>query len=146
MWKNKANDLQLLEGFLSNLKIFQHLKEERWEQVEESVQMSNLPGSPSEDWIIPPDENKIRHVLNQDSDYTELVKNLSIQVNDVKKLAAFIGFNTHHKLDWIRFSDPLIGNSALEDATKCAQKLIEACKNTSYFWKNLVHLVTKKPG
>ena len=128
MWKKKEDDLKLLEAFSSDLRTFQNLKEERWEQIEESVQMSNQPGSPSEDWIIPPDENKVRHVLNQDPDYVELVKNLSIQVNKVKEVAKFIHFNTHHKLDWLRFSDPLIGNSALEDAVKCVRKLTEACK------------------
>lgn len=110
-------------SLLQDLERFQHLKRERWEQIEESIQMSNRPGEPTEDWIIPPDEDVVRHALEEDRDYVLLKASILEKIPLVKKSAKEAGFNTHHELDWIKFTDPLIGTAALEDAIQCLKRL-----------------------
>lgn len=108
---------------LSDLKRFQNLKKERWDQLEDSIQMANRLGTPSEDWIIPPDEKKVERVLRDDPDYVQLrdsiVKLLPIVIDN----SAHQGFDLKHRLDWIKFTDPLIGTSAIEDAIETLTEL-----------------------
>lgn len=109
---------------LAYLEKFQELKISRWEQLEDSVQMSNRLGSPTEDWIIPPDEDLIKQILEEDPEYVELRKNITEKIPLVKAEAAKAGLDTHHELDWLKFTDPLLGTSALEDAIECLKKII----------------------
>ncbi|MCB1114520.1 MAG: hypothetical protein KDK62_07180 [Chlamydiia bacterium] len=106
---------------LKVLRSFLKLKKSRWEEIEASIQMSNRLGTPSEDWIIPPDEEKALTVLNEDEDYVSLRKSIEILTPQTIKLAREQNFDLHHKLDWVRFIDPLIGTAALEDAIEALE-------------------------
>lgn len=101
---------------LELLEKFRDLKRKRWEEVEDSVQMSIRPGVPSEDWIIPPDEDKIRDLLIKDPEYVNLRSSIERLIPVVIQRALNQNFDLKHKLDWVRFTDPLIGASALDDA------------------------------
>lgn len=141
-WHCKTDDLKLLSSFNRHLMEFHHFKLERWEKIDEQVQMSIHPGSPSEDWIIPPDEDKTLQILEKDPDYVRLRADLLKELPDVKACAKFLGFNAHHDFDWVKFTNPLIGNAALEDALTDSKKLLAICKNASYFCKNLLSLIS----
>ena len=139
MWRKKWNDLALIEDFIAHLEKFKLLKEAKWERIDEEVQKSIVPGTPSEDWIIPPDENETLAYLNQDPEYLSLKKKLLKAVPELKKIAQFLQFNTHHDFDWVCFkSNPLMGNDALEDALVISKRLAEACKKKNYLLRNLL--------
>lgn len=141
MWRNKARDLKMIEGFIEHLKEFILLKEERWEKIDDKVQMDNRLGSPSEDWIVPPDENQTLEELKKDPDYLRLRGELTRDIQHLKKIASFVHFNTHHDFDWVNFITPLVGNDALEDALKLADKLLHKCNTAGYVILNLKQLV-----
>lgn len=141
-WHSKSDDVRLVNTFLQNLKEFQRLKLERWEKIDEQVQMSIIPGSPSEDWIIPPDEDKTLHILEKDPDYVRLRDYLNKSVPKIKECAKFVRLDTHHDYDWVVFTTPLIGNSALEDAMADTQRLLKTCQNSNYFCNNLIALIS----
>lgn len=110
-------------SLLADLEQFQILKSSRWEQVEDSIQMSNRLGTPTEDWIIPPDEDLVRKVLEEDPEYIKLRESILAKVPQVIEAAKRAGFDTHHELDWLKFTDPLIGTSAIEDAIDCLRRM-----------------------
>lgn len=140
MWRNRLTDTHTIHEFLKNLTEFQQLKKSRWERLDDQVQMSITPGTPTEDWIIPPDENKTRQILEIDPDYVRLKKDLIHKVEEVKKIASFLNFDTHHDYDWLKFTNPLIGNSALEDIVSTTKKLHHTSEHSQYFFKNLIAL------
>jgi len=141
MWRSKEQDLGLLKQFFKDLKEFQHLKLTRWEKIDDKVQENNHPGTPSEDWIIPPDENKTEQLLIKDHDYVRLKSSLLKNKPHVEQCGKFLNINTHHKLDWLVFETPLIGNSALEDALSLCHVLEKKCENSPYFLYNLKFLI-----
>lgn len=132
MWHQKSCDLKVIDGFIRNLAEFQKLKLERWEKIDEEVQMSIKPGTPSEDWIIPPDESKTTAILHNDPDYLRLRKDLTLVIPKVKAIASFLRIDVHHDFDWVNFSTPLIGNAALEDGLAMAGKLRRECEAKNY--------------
>lgn len=136
-WHDQNTDILLLQELETNLQEFQRLKHHKWEKVVEKVQMENRLGTPSEDWIIPPDEEKERQLLEQDANYIKLRSAIQAEVSLVKRCANFLDYNDHHKLDWIDFEDPLIGNDALEDGITEVRKLQDHCRNSWYFSQNL---------
>ena len=88
-WHDQDVDLQLLKSLENDLVQFQKQKLKKWERVVEKVQMSNYPGSPSEDWIIPPDENVERDHLEKDPDYVRLRNAIQGEIPLAKKCANF---------------------------------------------------------
>jgi len=141
-WRSKNKDLKIISGFLQDLKEFQRLKFDRWEKIDEEVQMSIVPGTPSEDWIIPPDEDNTRKILEKDRDYVKLRKALSDRLPEIKKCAKFLHFDAHHDFDWVTFTTPLIGNAALEDAISDAEELRACCEKRIYIWKNVQAIIS----
>lgn len=141
-WRDQSQDIEILNTFLQKLREFQYLKSHRWEKVDEQVQMAIIPGSPSEDWIVPPDENKTLHILQNDQDYVRLRTYLIGIVPKIKECAKFLRIDTHHDFDWVIFTTPLIGNAALEDAISAAERLLNQCKTSNYLWKNFLALVS----
>jgi hypothetical protein len=139
MWRNKVVDSRLSQKFYDMLVKFKTLKENRWEQMQDLVQMDNRLANHTEDLLPLPDEEKLRYNLSQDPDYLILKKEIEDTLPEVKELAKFLNFNSHHKLDWIQFTEPLIGTSALEDGIECAKELNEFTRNSSYILKNLSH-------
>lgn len=104
------------EELIETLSQFIRLKKDRWEQVEDSIQMTNRLGSPSEDWIIPPDEKNIEALLMKDPDYLNLKTAILKLIPQVTTQAKQAHFDLKHKLEWVKFTDPLIGGVALNDA------------------------------
>lgn len=143
IWRSKDKDLKLLESFYSALKEFQKFKIEKWEMIDEKIQQDINPGTPSEDWIIPPDENQTLEILKKDPDYLRLRRSISEKLPHVKNCTKFLHFNAHHDFDWIKFTNPLIGNAALEDALSDCERLIQCCKNSSYFSKNFLSMIAE---
>lgn len=142
MWRKKSVDIAFVNQLVENLEAFKHLKDLKWEKVDEQVQKSILPGSPSEDWIIPPDENETLSLLMQDSEYESLRHNLTKAIPQLKEIARFLQFNEHHDFDWLTFkTTPLMGNDALEDGLVMARRLLMACKKENYIWKNLLNVL-----
>lgn len=137
MWRSKQDDLNLIEDFNRSLTEFQRLKLSKWEKVDEKVQMSIIPGTPSEDWIIPPDENKTFEILSHDPEYMQLRQSIINHKAEIKKCADFLNFKAHHDYDLLTFTSPLIGNAALEDAIEKNHQLLKKCEESCYFWKNL---------
>ncbi len=140
MWRNQSRDLQMIESFQNSLSEFLALKGERWERVDEEVQRSIRPGSPSEDWIVPPDEELTLNTLKKDHDYMRLRSSISHAIPHLKKIASFIHIDLHHDFDWINFVTPLVGSDALEDALKAGKRLEHACREARYFPLNLRYL------
>ncbi|KAF3361438.1 hypothetical protein PHSC3_002001 [Chlamydiales bacterium STE3] len=138
-WRSKNRDLILIKSFDQNLNEFKRMKLQKWEKIDEQVQKSINPGTPSEDWIIPPDENKTLDMLNQDLDYLRLRKNITEMLPAIKSCAKFLMAEEHHEYDWIKFTNPLIGNSALDDAITRNQQLLQKAQSINYFWKNLAN-------
>ena len=136
-WRSKQHDLELIKAFSRCLSEFQRLKLAKWEKVDEAVQMSINPGTPSEDWIIPPDENKTFDLLNKDPEYTDLRKKILSLLPEIKSCAKFLNFKSHHDYDWVNFTSPLIGNAALEDGIETNNSLLKKCEESCYFWKNI---------
>lgn len=141
MWRDKNHDREILTSFIENLTLFHELKETRWEKIEDQVQMSINPGVPGEDWIIPPDERKTEEHLEKDADYNRLRTALTKLVPEVKTIAHFLHFDEHHDLDWVNFTNPLIGNDALESGLVMANRMLKANENKNYIFQNLVNLV-----
>jgi len=102
---------------------FQKLKMERWEEIEEKVQAANRLGVPTEDWIVPPDENKVAGELLKDSDYKRLKSEIVQLIPQVQAFASASGLKTSHILHWVNFTNPLIGNDALGDAIRLLHNL-----------------------
>lgn len=143
-WHSKEFDLDSLHQLLHTLQEFQTIKRHRWEHIEDQVQMENNLGSPTEDWIIPPDSEQIIRVLQKDPEYVRLRGDIHKYLPHCKNLVKFLGMDNHHSLDWINFNDPLIGNAALEDGIKGVKALIQKCKSSNYFLKNLKNKWTRK--
>lgn len=122
--RTQASDLQFIGQFLENLLVFQSLKEQKWAKVEESVQEDILPGSPTEDYIRPPDENHVYHLLKKDPKYVELRAKIEEDLPRIKEIAVRLNYDTHHNFDWLNFNNPLIGQSALEDAISTVEGLL----------------------
>ncbi|MGK5594703.1 MAG: hypothetical protein ACSNEK_05015 [Parachlamydiaceae bacterium] len=137
-WRSKSDDINLIHAFSESLKEFKRLKLEKWEKIEEEVQRSIKPGTPSEDWIIPPDENKVYAKLQHDPEYLRLRKNIIELLPSIKECAQFLSFQESHDYDWVKFTSPLIGNSALEDAISTNDQLLNKCLVTNYFWRNVI--------
>lgn len=140
MWRDKREDLERVERFVEALEAFSKLKLARWERVDESVQMAITPGSPSEDWIIPPDEGLTLEALKKDPDYVRLKKIIQESIPEVKLIAQFLDFDEHHDLDWVTFTTPLIGNAALEDGLTMSNRLIHAIERKNYHLQNFISL------
>lgn len=136
-WRSKNRDIALIQEFSKTLSEFQKHKLAKWEKVDEHVQSSINPGTPSEDWIIPPDENKTFEILNQDPDYVRLRKEIVALIPKIKNCSNFLQFRSQHDYDWVNFTTPLIGNSALEDAIQKNRQLLKKCEDSCYFWKNI---------
>lgn len=141
MWHDKMYDREVLSSFIENLTSFLELKETKWEKIEDQVQMAITPGVPGEDWIIPPDEEKTEACLKKDPDYVRLREELTKAVPQLKAIAHFLHFDEHHDFDWVNFTNPLIGNDALEDGLVMAGRLLKALDNKNYVFQNLVNLV-----
>jgi hypothetical protein len=141
MWRNKSRDLGYINHFIESLEQFRILKEEKWEKIDEKVQMSIVPGSPTEDWIIPPDEDLTLKELKKDPIYMELRSSLTASPAHLRKIAAFVGFNTHHDLDEVHFVAPLLGQDVIEDAQHMSKELREKCAKAPYLLLNLKELV-----
>lgn len=140
MWRDKESDLNQIDGFLNVLEEFQKLKKNRWGRIDEKAQMANPPGTPGEDWIIPPDENIVANELEKDGTYANLKERIVTGVEPIKGIAKFLHFDEHHDFDWVNFTSPLIGNDALEDGISMARRLKKACENHNYTFQNLVSL------
>ncbi len=140
MSRNKEKDLQALNRFIDALHQFKKLKWERWEKLEDKVQASNFPGSPTEDWIIPPDEGKVERLLNEDQEYRNLRAMLTSHKSDIKAIAQFLREDLHHSFDWLNFSDPLIGNAALEECTLFAERLKKETQDRTYILQTFKNL------
>ena len=137
MWRQKQKDLELIESFIEDLTLFKELKELRWEKIDEDVQRANCPGIPVEDWIPPPDEEIALVEFQKDPDYVNLRGRLEQDIPKLQAIARYVTFNAHHDFDWIIFTTPLIGNEALEDGLKIAQKLLRACHKKNYVFASL---------
>lgn len=141
MWRDKRKDLQTIDQFLAALEVFQKEKSDKWELIENRVQMDNPPGTPGEDWIIPPDEDLVARELEQDPEYKELKAQIVQKISELKQIAHFIHFNEHHDFDFVNFTSPLIGNDALEDGLNMAKRLKIACERHNYVLQNLAALI-----
>lgn len=140
MWHQKSQDLSVVQSFIKDLRTFHELKAKRWEKIDDRVQEENTLGSPSEDWIVPPDEDLTLIELKKDPDYIRLRKDLTHGVHQLKKIAKFIHFDVHHDFDWVNFMTPLVGNDALEDAEAMAERLKSAIRLAPYFARNVQYL------
>lgn len=140
MWHQQSQDLSAVQAFIEALRAFHELKSKRWEKIDDRVQEENTLGSPSEDWIVPPDEDLTLAELKKDPDYIRLRKELTHGVHQMKKIAKFIHFDVHHDFDWVNFMTPLVGNDALEDAEAMAERLKTAIRQAPYFARNLQYL------
>lgn len=140
MWRDKESDLKQIDGFLNVLEEFQRLKKNKWERIDGLAQMDNPPGTPGEDWIIPPDENLVANELERDETYSNLKERIIAGVGHIKGIAHFLHFDEHHDFDWVNFTSPLIGNEALEDGISMAKRLKKSCENHNYTFQNLVSL------
>ncbi|MFN4174019.1 MAG: hypothetical protein ACK4HV_02815, partial [Parachlamydiaceae bacterium] len=121
--KAVAKEIQEIEHFLNDLYTFRTLKENKWEKVQDEVEKSNRLGTPSEDYIEPPDENKVLALLKLDNDYNVLRERIERGTARIKRIADALSFDMEYKLDWLNFTNPLIGLSALEDAIDQLEKL-----------------------
>lgn len=137
----QEKDLQTIDRFLDALHEFKRLKMERWEKIDDQVQASIHLGSPTEDWIIPPDENRAEKILNEDPRYRDLRALITGHKSYIRKIAAFLRVDLHHSFDWLNFSNPLIGNAALEDCILFAEKLKRTCHQTSYLKQKLKNII-----
>lgn len=137
---SKERDLAQLNRFLDALQQFKRLKMEKWEKIDDQIQASIHLGSPTEDWIIPPDERKTEKLLNEDPEYRDLRALITSHKSDVRSIASFLRVDQHHSFDWLNFSSPLIGNAALEDCILFTEKLKKKCKKTSYFTQTIKNL------
>lgn len=140
MWRDKDSDLKQIDGFLNVLEEFQKLKKSKWEKIDEQAQMDNPPGTPGEDWIIPPDENIVAAELERDGTYSHLKERILVGVGHIKEIAHFLHFDEHHDFDWVNFTSPLIGNEALDDGISMARSLKRAAEHHNYTFQNLVSL------
>jgi hypothetical protein len=119
----------LVERFLNDLLAFRVLREQKWEKVEEDIQKMNRLGSPTEDYIEPPDEEAVLSLLKLDPDYNFLRTSIENTLPEIKKFADEVHFDLRHKLDWLNFTNPLIGYSALEDAIHSIDSLLSYIKS-----------------
>ena len=140
MWRDKESDLNQIEGFLCVLEEFQKQKRNKWERIDEEAPKYNLPGTPGEDWIIPPDENLVAKELERDETYANLKTRIIAGVGHIKEIALFLKFDEHHDFDFVNFTSPLIGNEALDDGIAMARRLKKACEEHNYTFQNLVSL------
>lgn len=143
MWREKTHDLDEIEKFISSVKEFHELKQKKWEKLDEKLQMENPPGTPGEDWIIPPDEDLVASELEKDPVYTTLKANILESLVHLKEISHFLHFDQHHEFDWVNFTSPLIGNAALEDGLSMARRLKKECEEHNYTLQNLVGLFQK---
>ena len=137
--RNKQTDVKTLIQFLDTLEEFQKLKEEKWEKVDDLVQSKNRPATPTEDWIIPPDENETKRLLMDDPKYRELRSSIIQLRKEVEPIVKFLGENGH-VLNWLEFNNPLIGNASLDDCIDFAKRVLEIAKRTNYTLQRLRNL------
>jgi ATP-dependent Lon protease len=136
MGRNKKDDTEILSKFLEALEKFHQLKIEKWEKIDDEVQASNLPGTPTEDWINPPDETLTTHKLMKDPTYRTLRKEIEKSKKEALEIAHFFHFSSH-QLEWLSFKNPLIGNAALEQAIHSLKLLIEKQKKAFYLLEKI---------
>lgn len=122
--KAVARDIQEIERFLNDIYTFRTLKENKWEKVQDEIDQSNRLGTPSEDYIEPPDENKVLSLLKLDPDYVELRSRIEKEKPEIERLAHSLGFDMEYRLHWLNFTNPLIGLSALDDAITQVEGLL----------------------
>lgn len=122
--KAVAREIQEIEHFLNDLYTFRTLKENKWEKVQDEVEKSNRLGTPSEDYIEPPDENKVLALLKLDNDYLELRSHIEREKPEIQRIADALGFDMEYKIHWLNFTNPLIGLSALDDAIDRVEGLL----------------------
>lgn len=139
MRRTREKDKEILDQFGHALVQFRSKKLHKWEKIDDEVQADNRLGSPSEDWIIPPDEDKTLRFLEKDPEYVNLREKILSLKAEVKKIAIFLGHGKKHTFEWVTFTNPLIGNSALEDAISSVQVLKRCCDKASYMWLNLTN-------
>lgn len=136
--RSKEHDLKTLEHFNRVLQEFKKEKSEKWEKIDDGVQAKNRPGSPSEDWIIPPDEDETEQILMRDERYKKLKNEIKGLKKQVEEIGVFLGDKSWHTLRWLNFESPLIGNAALEDCIQYGKKLHHKCLNTPYLFRSIV--------
>jgi len=134
--RNKKFDADVLSNLLSALLSFQKLKIEKWEKVEGQVEATNLPGTPTEDWIIPPDENVVSVLLMKDQTYRKLREEIEKLTPVAVEIAHFLKVQAH-SLGWLKFTNPLIGNDALDDAISTLKEMQIKQKSTSYLLQKI---------
>lgn len=136
--RNKSHDLKTLDHFNHILLDFKKVKSEKWEKVDDEVQSKNRPGTPTEDWIIPPDENETEQILMRDEQYRKYKSEIKGLKKQVEEIGSFLGDKSWHTLRWLNFENPLIGNAALEDCISYGKTLRRKCLNTNYFFQSLI--------
>lgn len=136
--RKKEHDLKVLDHFNAVLEEFRREKAERWERIDDAVQAKNRPGTPTEDWIIPPDENEAEQILMQDEQYRKLKGEIKSLKKHVEEVGVFLGDKSWHVLRWLNFENPLIGNAALEDCIMYGKRLRRKCLDTNYVVQTLL--------
>lgn len=140
----RHKDLALIEELLSLLFSFKENKRDKWDALEEDIQEKNSLGTPTEDWIIPPDPHLVFDKLSSDPAYYEQRKKIEEIVPQVLEIAYFLGNrNALHKLEWLNFTTPLLGNACIEDGVDALEELKQQVENSSYFWSNIKNLLLK---
>ncbi len=134
--RNKKKDAEILHDLLDALEKFLKLKLEKWERVEGQVESTNLPGTPTEDWIIPPDEEITSDILMKDPVYRKLRQEIERLKPEAIEIAHFLKIPAR-SLDWLTFMNPLIGNDALEDSMDTLKLMITQQKGTLYFLQKI---------
>jgi|GEM_PF-2289209 len=135
--RTKQHDSEVLAELLSCLEKFQRLKLEKWEKVETEVDATNLPGTPTEDWIIPPDNEILANILLKDSTYRKLREEIDRLRPEAIHIAHFLKMSSS-PLEWLTFINPLIGNDALESAIDHLKQLITKQKGTFYLLQKIL--------
>ena len=139
IFRNKKRDRECLDNLSDALRKFKKLKAEKWERIDEEVQASNLPGTPTEDWIIPPDESITLKLLLQDGVYKKLREEIEVEKEKVFQIAKFFKIPSH-SIEWLSFGNPLIGNAAIDEALDSLHLLKETQKKAFYFLENIKSL------
>jgi hypothetical protein len=121
---HQAANLNTLKQFIAVLEEFKKEKRGKWEKIDDAVQAKNRPGSPTEDIIIPPDENITERLLMEDEKYCMLKKKIKELRHQVESISLSLGIKSH-PLHWLEFDNPLIGNAALEDCIYFGKSLMD---------------------
>jgi hypothetical protein len=138
--RSKKRDLKLVNEFVEVLERFLKEKTETWEKIDDAMQADIIPGTPSEDWINPPDENITEKILMQDEEYRDLKEKIRRLRPEIQEIAQFLGDGKSNALEWIHFTNPLIGNAALEDGINYGKMLSPRIQETNYLVKNFANI------